>query len=442
MLQQNISQNQQQVLSVDQRQSLQILAYTNQELDAFLTEEYMQNPLLDCKRDRQSEIIDSLDSHYESASSYRDHYIRYEDEDSDRRGDIRAREPSSLHQQLKNQLSIRDYSDEEWKLIDYLIDCLDDKGFFTCSVSEIASACGCSEQIVDKCLRDLKSLEPAGIFSKDISECLLRQLEARNETDQVLIRIISDFIPDLLQGNLSSITRSLGITTAKCRSCIQKIGELNPRPIMNTESGQTEYIVPDILIEREHGRWKVTLNDAWMGEYTYNDYYIRMMRTASDPELKDYFKNKLERAKLIITSIERRRNTIIRIVEAVLEYQNEYFANGGSLRPMTMEAIAQQLDISTSTVSRAIKNKYIQYRRPLLLRDLFSNAVSDAAETSARLVRSRVSEIIRNEDHAHPLSDDKISKILKGEGTSISRRTVAKYRQQLGIPDSRLRTYL
>ena len=323
-----------------------------------------------------------------------------------------------------------------------LFDCLDDKGFFTCSVSEIASACGCSEQIVDKCLRDLKSLEPAGIFSKDISECLLRQLEARNETDQVLIRIISDFIPDLLQGNLSSITRSLGITTAKCRSCIQKIGELNPRPIMNTESGQTEYIVPDILIEREHGRWKVTLNDAWMGEYTYNDYYIRMMRTASDPELKDYFKNKLERAKLIITSIERRRNTIIRIVEAVLEYQNEYFANGGSLRPMTMEAIAQQLDISTSTVSRAIKNKYIQYRRPLLLRDLFSNAVSDAAETSARLVRSRVSEIIRNEDHAHPLSDDKIAKILKGEGTSISRRTVAKYRQQLGIPDSRLRTYL
>ncbi len=442
MLQQNIFQNQQQVLSVDQRQSLQILAYTNQELDAFLTEEYMQNPLLDCKRDRQSEIIDSLDSHYESASSYRDHYIRYEDEDSDRRGDIRAREPSSLRQQLKNQLSIRDYSDEEWKLIDYLIDCLDDKGFFTCSVSEIASACGCSEQIVDKCLRDLKSLEPAGIFSKDISECLLRQLEARNETDQVLIRIISDFIPDLLQGNLSSITRSLGITTAKCRSCIQKIGELNPRPIMNTESGQTEYIVPDILIEREHGRWKVTLNDAWMGEYTYNGYYIHMMRTASDPELKDYFKNKLERARLIITSIERRRNTIIRIVEAVLEYQNEYFANGGSLRPMTMEAIAQQLDISTSTVSRAIKNKYIQYRRPLLLRDLFSNAVSDAAETSARLVRSRVSEIIKNEDHAHPLSDDKISKILKGEGTSISRRTVAKYRQQLGIPDSRLRTYL
>ena len=109
MLQQNISQSQQQLLSADQRQSLQILAYTNQELDQFLTEEYMQNPLLECKRDRQSESIDSLDSHYETASSYKDHYIRYEDEDSDRRGDIRAREPSSLRRQLKSQLAIGNY---------------------------------------------------------------------------------------------------------------------------------------------------------------------------------------------------------------------------------------------------------------------------------------------------------------------------------------------
>lgn len=130
MLQQNISQNQQQLLSVDQRQSLQILAFTNQELDSFLTEEYLQNPLLDCRRDVQSEIVDSLDGHYESASSYKDHYIRYEDEDSDRRGDIRAREPSSLRQQLIGQLSARHYSSEEWKLVDYLIECLDDKGFF------------------------------------------------------------------------------------------------------------------------------------------------------------------------------------------------------------------------------------------------------------------------------------------------------------------------
>ena len=109
MLQQSISQSQQQLMSVDQRQSLQILAYTNQELDSFLAEEYMQNPLLECKRDRQSEIIDSLDSHYETASSYKDHYIRYEDEDSDRRGDIRAREPSSLRRQLKSQLAIGNY---------------------------------------------------------------------------------------------------------------------------------------------------------------------------------------------------------------------------------------------------------------------------------------------------------------------------------------------
>ena len=323
-----------------------------------------------------------------------------------------------------------------------MIDCLDDKGFFTCSCSEIASDFGCSEEMVEKCLRDLKALEPAGIFSKDISECLLRQLQARGEKDEVLFRIISDFIPDLLQGNLSAITRALGITTARCRSCIRRIGELNPRPIMNTESDRTEYIVPDILIEREHGRWRVTLNDGWMGEYTYNDYYIHMMQTAADPELREYFRAKLERARLIVTSIERRRATIIQIVEAVLDYQSDFFLNGGRLIPMTMDNLARQLNISTSTVSRAIKNKYIQYRRPLLLRSLFSNAASENTDASADIVRRRISELVGEEDHAHPLSDEKIAKLLKTEGLSVSRRTVAKYRQQLGIPDSRLRAYL
>ena len=296
--------------------------------------------------------------------------------------------------------------------------------------------------MVEKCLHDLKELEPVGIFSSDISECLLRQLADRKDHDEVLIRIISEYLPDLLQGNLSTITRDLGITTAKCRSCIRKIGELNPRPIMNTDIGRTEYVVPDILISRENDQWKITLNDSWMGEYTYNDYYIRMMQSASDPELREYFRSKLERARLIVTSIERRRTTITQIVETILDYQSDFFLNRGRLVPMTMDSIAQQLGISTSTVSRAIKNKYIQYRRPILLRDLFSNAASENTDATADIVRKRIGELVRSEDHTRPLSDDKIAKTLKDEGMTISRRTVAKYRQQMGIPDSRLRAYL
>lgn len=442
MLHQNISQNQQQLLSVDQRQSLQILAFNNQELDAFLTEEYMQNPLLECDRDRQSEIIDSLDGHYEYASSYKDHYIKYEDEDSDRRGDIRAAEQPSLRSQLKGQLNIREYTAQEWEIIDYLINCLDEKGFFFYSPEEIASVLNCSSSTVSKCLNDLKQLEPAGIFSADISECLLKQLQTRNEKDEVLIRIVTDYLPDLLHGNLSSITRSLGITTSKCRACVQKIGELNPRPIMNTETGNTGFIVPDILISRDGGDWMVTLNDGWMGEYTFNDYYIKMMQNATDPELKEYFRGKLERARLIVNSVDRRRETITRIVRAILELQNGFFLGQGPLLPMTMEQIANELDISTSTVSRAIKNKYIQYRRPLLLRDLFTAPAGDQADVSSDKVRARIDALVRQEDHTRPLSDDKIACILKQEGIRVSRRTVAKYRQQMGIPDSRVRVYL
>ncbi|MDO5133702.1 MAG: RNA polymerase factor sigma-54 [Eubacteriales bacterium] len=442
MLEQNISQNQQQILSLDQRQSLQILAFTNQELESFLSEEYMQNPMLECDQSRQSEIHDSLDGHYEYASSYKDHYIKYEEEDSDRRGDIRAREPSSLESQLKGQLSACGYSEEEWKLIDYLIACLDEKGFFTYSEEEISSSFGCPVEMVQKCLADLRELEPAGIFSRDLSECLLRQLRARKEKDEILIRIVSDYLPDLMRGNLSVITRALGISTAKCRACIRKIGELNPRPIMNTESDNIEYVVPDILITREDNTWRVTLNDGWMGEYKYNDYYIHMMQTASDPELREYFRARLDRARLIVASIERRRSTLIRITEAILDYQNNYFLRGGNLVPMTMDSVAQKLGISTSTVSRAVKNKYLQYRRPILMRDLFSNAASEKTDVSADHVRRRIGELVRGEDPARPLSDDRIAKLLKDEGMHISRRTVAKYRLQTGIPDSRLRARL
>lgn len=328
MLQQKISQTQQQLLSVDQRQSLKILAYTNQELDTFLNGEYLQNPLLECVRERQSDHVESLDSHYETASSYRDAYLRRDERTTDRRTDIRAREPLELQNQLKGQLNIRKYTPQEWKLIDYLIECLDEKGFFNYDTKEIAAASGCPVEMVERCLSDLKKLEPAGIFSKNLSECLLAQVRAAHEQDKVLIRIISDYLDDLLRGNLSTITRSLGISTAECRLCIQKIGQLNPRPLMNTESARTEYIIPDILVTFEDNSWKVVLNDSWLGEYSYNDYYIHMMQTTSDPELKEYFREKLERAKFLITSVERRRNTIIRIVSEILEYQSDYFLNG------------------------------------------------------------------------------------------------------------------
>lgn len=442
MLQQNINQSQQQLLSVDQRQSLQILAFDNQELDAFLTEEYMQNPLLECDRDRQSEIIDSLEGHYEYASSYRDHYINYQDEDSDRRSDFRASESSPLRSYLKNQLKSSNYTEDEWNLIDYLINCLDEKGYFTYSCEEIASVTDCPPSLVDRCLNDLKQLEPTGIFSADIRECLLKQLEAKRETDQCLVRIVRDHLQDILTGNLGAVTRAQGISTSECRTYIRKIGELNPRPILNMETDNTVYVIPDILAVREGNKWNIVINDGWMGEYRFNDYYIHMMRTSSDPELKEYFRGKYERARLILASIERRRETVRRVVGAILERQNEYFLGTGPLLPMTMDQLAEDLQISTSTVSRAIKNKYVQYTRPVLLRDLFSAPASDTIEVSSDHVRDRIEDIVKNEDHTRPLSDDKIARILKEDGITISRRTVAKYRLQMGIPDSRVRAYL
>ena len=151
---------------------------------------------------------------------------------------------------------------------------------------------------------------------------------------------------------------------------------------------------------------------------------------------------KYERARLIFTSIERRRETVRRVVDAIPERRNEYFLGTGPLLPMTMDQLAEDLQISTSTVSRAIKNKYVQYTRPVLLRDFFSAPASDTIEVSSDRVRDRIEDIVKNEDHTRSLSDDKIARILKEDGITISRRTVAKYRLQMGIPDSRVRAYL
>ena len=182
-----------------------------------------------------------------------------------------------------------------------------------------------------------------------------------------------------------------------------------------------------------------------MGEYRYNDYYIRMMREAEDPELAAYFKEKLERARFIVNCVEQRRSTIIRIVEAILELQKDYFENRGQLQPMSMSEVAKKVDMHVSTVSRAVKGKYLQYRNVVLMKDLFTGAVGTkegTGEMSADGVKNRIAQLIGKEKSEETLSDSRIAEILKAEGTDISRRTVAKYRAELGILDSRQRAYV
>lgn len=437
-----IEMGQSQTLSPNQVQSLNILAYTNQELDEFLTNEYLENPILESVPGRDDDMLTDMEHLYEKGTSYKEHYMEWEDEDIQRNNDIAVKSADELKASLLMQLERKVYSADEWKIMEYLVECLDEDGFFPYEPGEIAQTSGCEQETVDKCLAVLKELEPAGVFSKDIAECLLKQAESAEVIDRKLCIIIRDYIQDILAGHIGKVTRELRISTAEVKKYIHLIGKLNPRPFMNIQGETPQYIVPDVIISRHGDEWEVTLNDGWMGEYRYNDYYIRMMQEAKDEELAAYFKEKLERAKFVVNCVEQRRNTIIHIVEAVLEMQKEYFENQGSLRPMSMQDVAEKAGMHVSTVSRAVKGKYLQYRNVILIKDLFSASVGEGCnyrEISAEEIKAEIREIVISEKKAY--SDTQITKFLQEKGIRISRRTVTKYRIEMGVPDSRQRMY-
>lgn len=442
MFDNRLALEQRQVLSEKQVQSLEILAYTNQELKDFLLNEYLENPMLENALDKQNDRMKDLDEIYEKSLSYKEYCIQWEEDDNNRRDDIRAKNPEEMKNFLLSQLRINDYTEAEWKLMGYLTQCLDEKGFFTYEVSEIANVLGCQEQTVNKYLKILKNLEPAGIFARDISECLQKQLENRGINDKKLNLILDKYLTDILTGHIGVVSRSLKLTTEKIKEYIHLIGTLNPRPIMNIQSDIVQYIVPDILVSLEKGNWQIRINDQWMGEYKYNEYYMRLMQESQDDSLKAYLEGKLERARFLVNCVEQRRNTIIKIVEAILEVQEEYFKNDKELKPMTMENIARMTDMHVSTVSRAVRDKYIQYKKTILLKNLFVTAAPSQEEVSVDIIKKRIQEMIRGESSSEPLSDQSISHQMQEEGVDISRRTISKYRKQMGIPDSRQRLYL
>lgn len=440
-MQSNLILEQTQTLSGAQIQSLKVLEYTNQELDVFLQTEYLENPLLETSMDRQEETMQNLEKFYEKGSEYSGDQVRENDDEVNRQGDVRAKEQGTLERMILEQLPHGRYSDEERKLIRYLVGCLDDRGYFPCDAEDIAEVSGYDAAMIKKCLEELKELEPAGIFAKDLSECLVLQLKRAGVEDLKLYEMAERCLDEILKGHISRVTRQLHISTVKAKEYMHILASLNPRPLAG-EGRETPYIVPDILVVREGDSWKAELNDRWMGEYHLNDYYIHMMETAQDQELKEYFAEKLKRARYVMECVEQRRATILKIVYEILERQSGYFLSGASLKPMMQEEIAQSLGIHSSTVSRAIRGKYLQYQRTVLLKDLFSTAVSREEQTAAEDVKKKIRMLIDQEDKEKPFSDSGLEKLLAKEGIRISRRTIAKYRGQMGIPDSEVRSYI
>ena len=411
-------------------------------MNTFLINEYLENPMLEDLEEREEEMLKNLEQLYERGITYKEQFTRWGEEEDNRREDIRAAGPDELEEVILGQLDSREYTLGQWKMMEYLVKCLDEKGFFPYEPEEIARAARVPEDAVCQCLSVLRKLEPAGIFAKDISGCLKEQLKRQGCEEEALFRIVEEYMDELLEGHISVISRSLKLSTAKVKEYIGIISRLNPRPVMSVSEKAVAYVVPDILVRWEKGAWEIRLNDKWMGEYRFNQYYIRMMEETRERELRQYFQEKLERARFVTDCVELRRKTLTTIARVILEHQQDYFLGDGPLKPMSMEMVAELAGIHVSTVSRAVKDKYLQYQHVHLLRDLFTSAAGAREEMSVVSVKKEIKKLIAEESTENPLSDARIAQMMKGRGVEISRRTVAKYRGQMGILESRQRGYL
>lgn len=439
-LQYEIKLDQRQTLSQTQIQSLEILAMDNISLNDYMQNEYMENAILEyAPSDTDVPLrMEDYKSWYDK-NVYTD-YGETAAAAEDQQKEFVSGNQYELRHYLKSQLSPKKYTTRQLYVIDYLIDCLDSQGYYQVPIREAAQKTGASETDVRICLTDLRQLEPYGIFSENLSQCLLRQLEAQGIRDEKLCAIITSHLEDVASGRISYISRSLGLSTVQVRKYIYLIQKLNPRPLQGFNTSGTTYIVPDIILTFSEGQWEIQMNDSWMGAYHINDYYYKMMRTAEDDDIYAYFRNCLHRARFLLNSLEQRRKTMLRITEAIAHYQQDFFLGKGLLRPMMMEDISGALSIHVSTVSRGISGKYLQYPGgTILMRDLFTTAVSGSSLTeglTAEQIKQHISRLIAAEDKEQPLSDQMLAARLAERDIHISRRTVAKYREELGIPKS------
>ncbi len=452
-IQLKMSQRQQLVMTPRLQQALRLLQLPTLELEQELKQEVQSNPLLEIDDDEeeldrsQKEGSDepqagNLDSWDDVFSDGFEMQYREQEELPE---DFVERVPvnrQSAGENLLRQLNMAVADPELQSIGEYIVGSLDDRGFLTIGLDEIRNVFGVSEHRAEEALRCVQALDPPGIAARDLPECLLLQLRAKNRGDSLVATIIRDYFKELMQRKYQEIARKLKLSVEEIQEAAHSIGELDPKPGLELSSAEPQYIIPDLVVEEVEGEYVIYLNDRHLPRLRIAEKYKEFL-VSDSKDTKDYVQGKLNQAQWLIRTVEQRRATMVKVMAAIIEEQHEFFDKGPqALRPLTLQQVASKIGMHESTVSRVTNNKTVQTPRGIFrLKYFFSSALSteDGEEVSAKAAKSRIQEIVSKEDVKKPLSDQKIADILREEGLKIARRTVAKYREQLCILPARLR---
>ncbi|MGE4486103.1 MAG: RNA polymerase factor sigma-54 [Oscillospiraceae bacterium] len=448
----NINLKQAQTLSPQLVQSMEILQMGSPELLKYIRELVQENPVVDLEEQTEVKIeFDALKCKLkwlESTDVQNRYYIA---DDRDECGDlidnysVKTREGETLCNYLTSQLSIRGMDPELRAAAVFVIESLSSTGYFKDSPEAAASAVGCTEATALEALRLVQSLEPAGIAARNLSECLCLQLSRCGGDDPLAYRIAGNYLEALAKSRYAFLARELKTSPKQVQAACERIRTLNPKPGSGFAGGDdTVYITPDVCVVNVSGHLEIHTNDSYFPSIALSGYYRTLMNGTDNSEVRSYLLNKMRQATWVIKSIEQRRSTLISCAESIVRLQEAFFnERDGHLVPMTLASVARQLGVHESTVSRAIRDKYLRCLRGVYPLSFFfsrglgsrvSQPDANGNKISPDSAHALLSVLVAGEDIKHPLSDQKLCELMAERSVEISRRTVAKYRDELGIP--------
>ncbi|MCR4430823.1 MAG: RNA polymerase factor sigma-54 [Tepidanaerobacteraceae bacterium] len=449
-----LAQTQKLVMTPELRQAITILQLSAQELDEYIEQELLENPLLDLNEDisKNEDIIEKSEQKDSDTIDWEEYFQDCADLDFLRfPREKKEEEPGfenfvsstpTLQEHLMMQLHLCSISRTEFKIGEFLIGNIDKKGYLTITSAEAAEILKVSEQEVEDVVKIIQSFEPAGIGARNLIECLLIQIEQRNISAPKIRELIAFHLKDLAEARYSRIAEALNISLSEVQKLKDIILTLDPKPGRNfSTSDETQYIVPDAVIEKVGDEYVVIMNDSISPRLSINSYYRSLLYSENrESNISKFLSQRLDSAMWLIKSIEQRRLTLNKVINSIVEVQRDFLDYGVAyLKPLTMKQIADRVGIHESTVSRAISGKYVQTPRGVFeLKFFFKNGLDNinGSSTSSESIKKMIKKMVGEEDPYNPLSDQRLADDLKKNGIIISRRTVAKYREELGIPSS------
>ncbi len=444
-----------QTLGLSQRmiQSTEILQMSAQELDTYLKELAVENPVVDIEEkyekqgesERDVELQKKLEwlasSDEQNRVYYSEEYSSDEDDNQDM-WNVSDNRGEDLAEYLMSQLVTLALNDKQQAIAEYLIDLLDSRGYFTESVEQISDRLNISQEELLGGLAIVQTLEPAGVGARNLSECLLLQMDRQKIEDKVTREIVANYLEQIGKNQLPQIAKKMKITVEDVLQAKEVIKTLNPKPGNSFSSRENlKYITPDVTVVKLKDYYEILLNEYMYPRISINGYYRNMLKTGSDRETKEYVTTKVKQAEWIMQCVSQRNVTLMNVSKCIVDIQEKFFTYGpGYLQPLKLADVAEAIGVHESTVSRAVKDKYLQCSWGIYpMNYFFVCAISKTGRentATADKAKTLLKEIIDSENHEKPYSDRILAEKLAEMGVNISRRTVTKYREAMGLKDA------